>query len=107
MVLRFVAASILVAWFGLAGIVLGESTGFFEEPPDAEGSVETALAKIANCIRRSKAYKPFVVRVLFSISSHLSLLGPRFTSVVPPSSREGSPVTHPVRLHVLSKIFLI
>ena len=75
MFLRCVAASILVTWFGLAGIVLGEVTGLFEEPPDAEGSVETALAKIANCIRRSKVDKAPLIRLFLSIPADFSFSG--------------------------------
>lgn len=103
---RSVAASILIAWFGLAGIVLGEVTGFIEEPPDAQGSVETALASIAKCLRTSKVYKPILVPLLTSASfEFLSITLARLSWV---SAQYGErPVEHPVRLHVLMKIFLI
>lgn len=51
---RVVGASLLAVWFVLSGIVLSESVGFIENPPDMNGSVEVWLASFGKAIRTSK-----------------------------------------------------
>jgi hypothetical protein len=51
---RFVGASLLAVWFVLSGIVLAESVGFIENPPDTNGSVEVWLVSFGTAIRTSK-----------------------------------------------------
>jgi hypothetical protein len=51
---RFVGASLLAVWFVLSGIVLSESVGLIQEPPDTDGSVEVWLASFGKAIRTSK-----------------------------------------------------
>jgi hypothetical protein len=51
---RVVGATLLAVWSVLFGIVLSESVGFIQEPPDANGSVEVWLISFGKAIRTSK-----------------------------------------------------
>lgn len=51
---RIVGAALLAVWFALVGIVLSESVGFIQEPPDTNGSIEVWLVSFGKAIRTSK-----------------------------------------------------